>query len=333
MAPKDDELDTSVDTQDTEVTEDEDYDLDSTGLEDPAPVQQDAADNAGDDAPKGNANPALGAFYEKLVGTEADPESGAIPLSLRSHLFEQTIKPELDRWQQGVDQQFEKYAPYRSFVDNGVPAEYIEAAVTLTQGIQQDPQQALRDLADYTRQMGLDPAAVLGLAAQVQQTQDATTPKPEEEEIDLGNDITKNPQFQEMQRQLQAQQEWRQQQEQQEVTRRYQSEVDSALNGIQAQIGSRPFDRQAVVQRAIYIQGTLPPNQEVPTEKLLRAAYQEWATERNEAIKSARRAPRVGGGSSRGAAAPAEPPKPKTDEERRAMIVEMARRASEQQDD
>lgn len=74
-----------------------------------------------------------------------DPVLKAIPESLHGN-----ITPHLTKWDQGVQQRFQQvhsqYAPYRSFIDNGVDADQLQQAYQIYQAINDSPQEVWQAL-------------------------------------------------------------------------------------------------------------------------------------------------------------------------------------------
>ena len=80
-----------------------------------------------------------------------EPESGnpawdelldVLPKSLHG-----MVKPVLDKWQSGIDSEFEKIAPYRKFADADVNPQIIEASMDLARQVQSNPKAVYDELA------------------------------------------------------------------------------------------------------------------------------------------------------------------------------------------
>jgi len=76
-------------------------------------------------------NPSLAELYEVL------------PKSLHG-----LVEPVIEKWQQGIDQEFESIAPYRKFVDAGIDPDIIGASLELAQQISTNPKAIYDELAE-----------------------------------------------------------------------------------------------------------------------------------------------------------------------------------------
>lgn len=235
-------------------------------------------------------NPALAELYDVL------------PKSLHG-----LVEPVINKWQSGIDQQFEKIAPYRRYADAGVDPQVIEASLELAAEISANPKAVYDELASR-----------YGFAAAQQIMEDA---------VDTAESF--DPDFEEDEstaelRALKAEIEALKGDREQEVAEReayaMDNEIEETVAAIQAEFGD--FDEEAVIRRAMLLADDYP-NAEL--HQLIGAAHEQYMGELKAMQASVKRAPRVAGGA--GNSIPAPPPqKLSTREERIAAIEEIAKR-------
>lgn len=235
-------------------------------------------------------NPALAELYDVL------------PKSLHG-----LVEPVINKWQSGIDQQFEKIAPYRRYADAGVDPQVIEASLELAAEISANPKAVYDELASR-----------YGFAAAQQIMEDA---------VDTAESF--DPDFEEDEstaelRALKAEIEALKGDREQEVAQReayaMDNEIEETVAAIQAEFGD--FDEEAVIRRAMLLADDYP-NAEL--HQLIGAAHEQYMGELKAMQASVKRAPRVAGGA--GNSIPAPPPqKLSTREERIAAIEEIAKR-------
>lgn len=235
-------------------------------------------------------NPALAELYDVL------------PKSLHG-----LVEPVINKWQSGIDQQFEKIAPYRRYADAGVDPQVIEASLELAAEISANPKAVYDELASR-----------YGFAAAQQIMEDA---------VDTAESF--DPDFEEDEstaelRALKAEIEALKGDREQEVAAReayaMDNEIEETIAAIQQEFGE--FDEEAVVRRAMLLADDYP-NAEL--HQLIGAAHEQYMGELKAMQASVKRAPRVAGGA--GNSIPAPPPqKLSTREERIAAIEEIAKR-------
>lgn len=264
---------------------------------------------------EGSKNPTLAALREKLVG-----EDGILPKSLHKLIYEEVIEPELTKWQSGVDEKLNEYAPYKDFLN--LPPDYLQAAIGLAAMVRDDPAAALQNLAEHARRNNLDPAVVIGIAQKV----DEAVKKDEEKEDDFSlaeNDITKHPEFKKLQDQIAEQNKFISGETYQRQHATYLNQIDQTVEALKADHKGPKFDADAIMNRAMAINAMT--TEVIPTDVLIGAAYKQWNDEATRTIQSARRAPRVGSGTARTPGA-SEKPQLKTREERVAAAMALAER-------
>lgn len=245
-------------------------------------VEADEEDAAG--------NPALAELYDVL------------PKSLHG-----LVEPVINKWQAGIDQQFEKIAPYRRYADAGVDPQVIEASLELAAEISANPKAVYDELAS---RYGWQQAEKI--------MQDAVDTA---DEFDA--DFEEDESTAEL-RALKAEIEALKGDREQEVAEReayaMDNEIEETISSLQQEFGD--FDEEAVVRRAMLLADDYP-NAEL--HQLISAAHEQYMGELKVMQASVKRAPRVAGGA--GNSIPAPPPqKLSTREERIAAIEEIAKR-------
>ena len=167
-----------------------------------------------------------------------------------SQLHEQ-MRPILDKWEQGAQQKFQqhaeemqRYSPYQALVDNSVPMDYIEQALSVAQLIDENPQGFLQQLN-----------AIFGDQQQNQFEQGQQPQYDYGDQQDGGGtfeqqqwDLSQDPRFQELQQHQDILAQHIAQQMQQEQEAQEDQELDTLLGSLRQQYGD--YDEQYVVTLA-----------------------------------------------------------------------------------
>jgi hypothetical protein len=248
-------------------------------------------------------NPSLAELYEVL------------PKSLHS-----LVEPVIEKWQQGIDQEFETIAPYRKFADAGIDPDIIGASLELAQQISTNPKAIYDELAERYgwRQ-----------AEQMMQTAVGVSKAVEEDDTDSffgDNDLEENPVNAELaalrseMQQLRAE---RDQEIESAIEENYEYEISTSMEVLSEEYGD--FDQQAVLRRAMILSEEYP-DAEVP--QLIGAAFEQYSDELDRMraqVGAVKRAPRVAGGSGNSGLPAPEPVVYKTKEDRIAAIEAIAK--------
>lgn len=248
-------------------------------------------------------NPSLAELYEVL------------PKSLHS-----LVEPVIEKWQQGIDQEFETIAPYRKFADAGIDPDIIGASLELAQQISTNPKAIYDELAERYgwRQ-----------AEQMMQTAVGVSKAVEEDDTDSffgDNDLEENPVNAELaalrseMQQLRAE---RDQEIESAIEENYEYEISTSMDVLSEEYGD--FDQQAVLRRAMILSEEYP-DAEVP--QLIGAAFEQYNDELDRMraqVGAVKRAPRVAGGTGNSGLPAPEPVVYKTKEDRIAAIEAIAK--------
>jgi hypothetical protein len=238
-------------------------------------------------------NPALSELYDVL------------PKSLHG-----LVEPVINKWQAGIDQQFEKIAPYRKYADAGVNPDVIEASLELAQEISSNPKAVYDELASrYGWQQ----------AQQIMQDAVETAAAVEEDEDDDFADPTAK-ELKALKAEIEAMRTEREQEIEQKTEQAYESEIETTVAALKNEFGD--FNEEVILRRAMVLAEEYPSAE---LFQLIGAAHEQYAQELKDMQASIRRAPRVAGGTNN--AIPAPPaPKLNTREDRIAAIEEIAKR-------
>lgn len=248
-------------------------------------------------------NPSLAELYEVL------------PKSLHS-----LVEPVIEKWQQGIDQEFESIAPYRKFVDAGIDPDIIGASLELAQQISTNPKAIYDELAERYgwRQAEQMMQAAVGVSKAV-----------EEDDTDSffgDNELEENPVNAELaalraeMQQLRAE---RDQELESAIEENYEYEISTSMEVLTDEHGD--FDQQAVLRRAMILSEEYP-DAEVP--QLIGAAFEQYNDELDRMraqVGAVKRAPRVAGGTGNSGLPAPEPVVYKTKEDRVAAIEAIAK--------
>jgi hypothetical protein len=158
--------------------------------------------------------------------------------------FWPTITPELQKWDQGVQQQFQKlhqqYAPYDDFRKNNVTPDQLQAGYNLFQQLNASPVDFFNNLRGVLEQNGMMPAEAAAKAAEITQQQTGEDP-----------DVYEDPRISELARQqaeIKAQQDQflqsiQQQAEQQASQQKFdaiQSSLGNQMASLEQRVGALP---------------------------------------------------------------------------------------------
>jgi hypothetical protein len=161
------------------------------------------------------------------------------------------IQPILAKWEQGTQQRFQQHAeqmkqyePYKNLIDNQVPMDYIEQALSVAQLIDENPQGFMQQLQSIFGEQN----------QQLEQGQQ----NGQQQQYDYGDqegtfeqqqwDISQDPRFQELQQHQDLLANYIAQQMTQEQQTQEDAELDTMLNDLREQYGD--YDERYVVTMA-----------------------------------------------------------------------------------
>jgi hypothetical protein len=239
-----------------------------------------------------SGNPALAELYDVL------------PKSLHG-----LVEPVINKWQAGIDQQFEKIAPYRRYADAGVDPQVIEASLELAAEISANPKAVYDELASR-----------YGWQQAQQIMQDAVdTADAVEADADFEDDPT-TAELKALKAEIEAMRGERQSEIEAQTAAALDGEIEETVAALQNEFGD--FDEEAVIRRAMLLADDYP---EAELYQLISAAHEQYMGELKAMQATVKRAPRVAGGA--GNSIPAPPAqKLSSREERIAAIEEIAKR-------
>jgi hypothetical protein len=240
-------------------------------------------------------NPALQELYDIL------------PKSLHG-----MIEPIVNKWQSGIDQQFERIAPYRKFADSGLDPSIIEASLELASEISTNPRAVYDELA--TRYGWKEAENMMATALQVangtSQTQAEEDPYfSYEEEAEPGS-----AELDALRAEIDALRNERENEKAEANEAEYEYQIETSIEVLKEDFGD--FDEEIVIRRAMLLAEEYP-NAELP--QLIGAAFEQYQEEVERIKATIPRAPRVAGGNGNGIPAPA-PVKLETRDDRVAAI-------------
>lgn len=270
--------------------------------------QEDSADNAdtsGGSAPEVKDNPAWQEVYDLLPAE-----------------FHPLIQPKLKAWDDNFAKVQSQYSPYKPFLEKNVPFEALQTSMDFANLLNSDPQAVYNELGRR-----------FGFSGQGQQQVEEKKPVVQEEEEPLfePQDLSKNPQFAQLQQAYQQLEQRIQQEDQNRQQYQLEQQTYSEINQEWAQLeqktGVLPQDVKAeIIRRSIFIADQKGP-EAIP---LLSEGYNDYAgfvsRVRNQRANSS--APDVMSGN--GAMPSAKKPMGKmSEDEFTDHIAEMARALSE----
>jgi hypothetical protein len=192
----------------------------------------------------------------------------AIPQSLHD-----TIRPVLQKWDQGVQDRFaavhSQYDPYKPFVEKKVDPEAIDAALQLYGVLEKDPQRLYDELAAY---LGVS-APPSGQGQQQQPEQDLG------EFQDAQFDITRDPRFQALAQQQEQMQQFLMQQAKEQEERSAQVWLDTQLSKVH-----QSFKAKGIEPSMGYVMGVASGkiNTGTDPEKAITEAVAQYEAEINK---------------------------------------------------
>lgn len=248
-------------------------------------------------------NPALAELYEVL------------PKSLHS-----LIEPVIEKWQQGIDQEFESIAPYRRFVEAGIDPDIIGASLELAQQISTNPKAIYDELAERYgwRQAEQMMETALNVSQIVEEDDD--------ESFFGDNELEQSPvnaELAALRAEIEGLREDRNSEIEDAIDENYEYEIGTSMEVLADEYGD--FDQEAVLQRAMILSDQYP-DAEIP--QLIGAAFEQYSGELDRMraqVGATRRVPRVAGGSGNSGLPAPEPVVYKTKEDRIAAIEAIAK--------
>jgi hypothetical protein len=240
-------------------------------------------------------NPALQELYDIL------------PKSLHG-----MVQPIVDKWQSGIDQQFERIAPYRKFADSGLDPQIIEASLELASEISTNPRAVYDELA--TRYGWKEAENMMATALQVAS---GNTQAQEEEDPYFSFEEEEEPGSAELDALRAEIESLRAEREEEKVEANeaeYEYQIETSIEVLKEDFGD--FDEEIVIRRAMLLAEEYP-SAELP--QLIGAAFEQYQEEVERIKATIPRAPRVAGGNGNGIPAPA-PVKLETRDDRVAAI-------------
>lgn len=250
-----------------------------------------------------SGNPSLAELYEVL------------PKSLHS-----LIEPVIEKWQQGIDQEFESIAPYRRFVEAGIDPDIIGASLELAQQISTNPKAIYDELAERYgwRQAEQMMETALNVSQIVEEDND--------ESFFGDSELEQNPlnaELAALRAEIESIREDRNSEIEAATDANYEYEIGTSMEVLADEYGD--FDQEAVLQRAMILSDQYP-DAEIP--QLIGAAFEQYSGELDRMraqVGATRRVPRVAGGSGNSSLPAPEPVVYKTKEDRIAAIEAIAK--------
>ena len=260
-------------------------------------VEETSEDEEVEETEDSSGNPAWDELYEVL------------PKSLHG-----MVKPVVEKWQSGVDSEFEKIAPYRKFAEAGVNPQVIEASMELARQVASNPKAVYDELAE---RYGWQQASAMVQKA-VEDTEDALE---DAEESDLfDNDEAGSSELKALKAELDSLKSNLAEQEEYAYQAQLQDEIEASLADIKKEAGD--VDEEAIVRRAMLLADDYP---DAEIDQLINAAYEQYSGEVEKMRATVKKAPRVAGGNAN--KVPATPPKTlSTKEDRVSAIEEIVKR-------
>lgn len=179
-----------------------------------------------------------------------DPILNLIPEQLHSQVI-----PHLSKTDKHVQELQQKYAPYKSFIDQGISPDVIDNSLTLGQMIAKDPQAVITQMQE---QFGLTRAEAEDLAEDIADEDSQGLEYGDEEDSDFsGEAIESHPLVQQLQQQVQELAQAKQEQQMQEMQSRIADEVRNEWAEVEKQAGGRlpQHIKDDIAQRALSLAG------------------------------------------------------------------------------
>lgn len=215
------------------------------------------------------------------------------------------VKPVLDKWQSGIDSEFEKIAPYRKFADSAVNPQVIEASMELARQIASNPKAIYDELAQR-----------YGWSAAQQMVEQAAESLDEADEADMfEDDDQSSKELKAMKAELDALKASMASQEEAKEQAALNSEIETSLASLAKDYGE--FDTETVVRRAMMMVDDYP---DASIAQLIQAGFEQYNGELDKMRASIKKAPRVAGGNAN--KSPAAPVKTMSSREDRVSAIE-----------
>jgi len=248
-------------------------------------------------------NPSLAELYEVL------------PKSLHG-----LIEPVVNKWQQGIDQEFESIAPYRRFMDAGIDPDIIGASLELAQQISTNPKAIYDELAErygwkQAEEMMKQAVSVSNVVKEAEEDDFLVDPDMEQDPV--------NAEVAALRAEMEALREERNAEIEAATEANFEYEIGTSMEVLAEEYGE--FDQEAVLRRAMILADEYP-EAEIP--QLIGAAFEQYNGELDRMraqVGATRRAPRVAGGSGNSGLPAPEPVVYKTKEDRIAAIEAIAK--------
>lgn len=179
-----------------------------------------------------------------------DPILDLIPEQLHSQVI-----PHLSKTDKHVQELQQRYAPYKSFIDQGISPDVIDNSLTLGQMIAKDPQAVITQMQE---QFGLTRAEAEDLAEDFADDDGQGLEYGDEEDSDFsGEAIESHPLVQQLQAQVQELAQAKQEQQMQEMQSRIADEVRNEWAEVEKQAGGRlpQHIKDDIAQRALSLAG------------------------------------------------------------------------------
>lgn len=248
-------------------------------------------------------NPSLAELYEVL------------PKSLHG-----LIEPVVNKWQQGIDQEFESIAPYRRFMDAGIDPDIIGASLELAQQISTNPKAIYDELAErygwkQAEEMMKQAVSVSNVVKEAEEDDFLVDPDMEQDPV--------NAEVAALRAEMEALREERNAEIEAATEANFEYEIGTSMEVLAEEYGE--FDQEAVLRRAMILADEYP-EAEIP--QLIGAAFEQYNGELDRMraqVGATRRAPRVAGGSGNSSLPAPEPVVYKTKEDRIAAIEAIAK--------
>lgn len=190
-------------------------------------------------------------------------ESGRNPawdpiLELIPEQLHEKVIPHLSKTDKHVQELQQKYAPYKSFVDNGINPEALQASFELGQAISANPRAVydqMREQFGFTHEEAMD--AINEHSEDDDESQGFEEYGDEEDGEDYGAAIENHPLVQQLQQQVEELNAMREQQAHEEMRFNIEQEVNREWAEVEQRAGGRLPDnvKEDIMQRALHLAG------------------------------------------------------------------------------